>query len=304
LSACTLAFAGGRERYLRKGAVLGFHKGAFPGTKDDDLDDIQRTIFARAGFDPGFIAKALSTPSADMYKPEPEVLLAAHVITDVTDGTQFAISGLGTGLSKEGLAVSLSRTLPVFQAMKQRFPQYYDDLIDQYYNDIVRGKSEAEAIENVRAKFLPFILELIPLAADDVLIDYARILIDQYATLNKRDQTACYLYASGTGTINISTLMPQELVARERALQERVVRTAANRQTINQKVKETLWEKLRTRLRSSGVTESDLEIMGAERVETSKHALYCTLSIAMFREITKLPQREAATLVRTIFLDK
>jgi len=31
MSACTLAFAGGRERYLLKSASLGFHKGAFPG---------------------------------------------------------------------------------------------------------------------------------------------------------------------------------------------------------------------------------------------------------------------------------
>jgi len=31
LSACTLAFAGGRERFLHRDASLGFHKGTFPG---------------------------------------------------------------------------------------------------------------------------------------------------------------------------------------------------------------------------------------------------------------------------------
>src|SRR5262249_13359050 len=92
MSACTLSFAGGRDRYLRQGAVLGFHKGAFPGTDDDSFDDNQRAIFARAGFEPQFISKALSTPNSDMYKPELSVLMAAHVITDVTDGSQFAIS--------------------------------------------------------------------------------------------------------------------------------------------------------------------------------------------------------------------
>src|SRR5262245_16999065 len=121
LSACTLAFAGGRDRYLRKGAVLGFHKGVFPGTHDD-LDQVQRAIFVRAGFDPGFIAKALSTPNTDVYQPEPDVLLAAHVITGVTDGSRFAISGLGTELSKEDIALSLAKALPVLEAMKERFP--------------------------------------------------------------------------------------------------------------------------------------------------------------------------------------
>jgi hypothetical protein len=303
-SACTLAFAGGRERYLRKGAVLGFHKGAFPGANDDGLDDVQRAVFARAGFEPGFIAKALSTPNADMYQPEPNVLMAAHVITDITDGSQFAISGLGTELSKEDIALSLSKALPVFQAMQERFPNSYASFIEAYHQDIVRGKSEAETIENARAKLIPLIVGLIPQAADDVLIDYARILTDQYAALNKRDPTACYLYASGAGNTDASSQLPQDLRVRELAVQERVIKTAVRRPAIDQNMEATLWEKVRTRLKSSGVTESDLQMMGAEAVSTSKHALYCAVSIAMFREIARLPQREGAMLMRTMFLDK
>src|SRR5262245_20200430 len=150
MSACTLAFAGGRERYLRQGAVLGFHKGAFPGTDDDSFDDNQRAIFARAGFEPQFISKALSTPNSDMYKPELSVLMAAHVITDVTDGSQFAISGMKMDLSKEDIALSLSKAMPVYQAMRERFPKTYDNFIDDFHQNIMRGKSEAETIENAR----------------------------------------------------------------------------------------------------------------------------------------------------------
>jgi hypothetical protein len=304
MSACTLAFAGGRERYLRQGAVLGFHKGAFPGTDDDGLDHVQRAVFARAGFDPAFIAKALSTPNSDIYEPEPGALLAAHVITDVTDGNQFAISGLGTELSKEDIALSLSKALPVFQAMKERFPKSYDGFVDEYHQGVMRGKSETETIENARAKFIPFIRKLIPLADDDVLVDYARIQADQYAALNERNPTACYLYASGAENGNRSWQMTPDLRAREHAVQERVIRTAAKRPIINEALKETLWDKVRTRLKSHGVTESDLQIMGAETVDRSKHALYCALSIAVYREIARLPEREAATLVRAALLEE
>jgi hypothetical protein len=217
MSACTLAFAGGRERYLREGAVLGFHKGAFPGTDDDGLDDNQRAIFVRAGFDPQFISKALSTPNSDIYTPEPEVLLAAHVITGVSDGSQFAISGLGKELSKEDVALSLSKALPVFGAMKERFPKSYDSFVDEYYDGILRGKSEAETIENAQAKFITFIRQLLPLADDDVLVDYAKLLVDQYTALNKSDPTACYVYASGTGSAKRSwQLLPPDLRARHR----------------------------------------------------------------------------------------
>jgi hypothetical protein len=304
MSACTMAFAAGRERYLRKGAVLGFHKGAFPGANDDGLDQLPRAIFLRAGFDTGFIAKALSTPNTEMYKPEPSVLVSARVVTALTDGSQFAISGMGTEISKNNIAESLAKSLPVFATMKQRFPKTYDNFIEDYYQNILRGKSEAEAITDVRAKFLPFITNLIPLADDDVLVDYAKILADQYGALNKRNAKACYEYAAGDGADAVMALLPQELVARERSAQERVLRTAIKRPSIDPRIKEQLWDKLRARLIANGLTESDLEVMAAKTVDGTKYAVYCAVSIIMFREISRMPQRESALLMRSILLEK
>lgn len=83
MSACTLAFAGGRERYLRKGATLGFHRGSFPGVKESELDDVQGAVFRQAGFDAKFIATALSTPNTGMWRPSEEELLKARVVTRV-----------------------------------------------------------------------------------------------------------------------------------------------------------------------------------------------------------------------------
>jgi hypothetical protein len=83
MSACTLAFAGGRERYLRKGATLGFHRGTFPGVKERDLDDVQADVFRQAGFDAKFIETALGTPNTDMWRPSEDVLLKARVVTRV-----------------------------------------------------------------------------------------------------------------------------------------------------------------------------------------------------------------------------
>jgi hypothetical protein len=302
LSACTLAFAGGRERYVREDGVIGFHKSAFAGSDEDAFDGIQKAVFARAGFDPGFIAKALSTPNSDIYKPEHSVLLAARVITGITDGKQFAISGLGSKFSKEDVALSLSRALPVFGAMKERFPTSFNNFVEQYHQDLMRGKSEAETIENARAKFIPFVQQLASLADDDVLVDYAKLLIEQYTTLNQRDPTACYHYASGTKTANGSwPMMLSDYQTRESHIQERVIRTAVRRPTIDQRTRETLWGKVWTGLRSRGVTDSDFQIIGAKTVDKSKHALYCTINIAMFREIARLQQREAAMVMRTIF---
>ncbi len=62
---------GGKQRILKKGAVLGFHRGVFGG--EDQIDDrqggIERVIFREAGFSPSFIDKALSTPNKEMWTP-------------------------------------------------------------------------------------------------------------------------------------------------------------------------------------------------------------------------------------------
>jgi hypothetical protein len=87
-SACTLAFAGGRERVLKRGAALGFHRAEFPGVSEDEFDSLQHRVFSAAGFDGRFIERALSTPHKDLWTPPPDVLLAAGVITGVSDGTR------------------------------------------------------------------------------------------------------------------------------------------------------------------------------------------------------------------------
>ena len=76
MSACTVAFAAGRER-ASFGEVhpLDFIEGHSPGTKERELDSAQADIFRKAGFDAKFIQTAMSTPHKDMWKPSEDVLL-------------------------------------------------------------------------------------------------------------------------------------------------------------------------------------------------------------------------------------
>jgi hypothetical protein len=85
LSACTLAFVGGRERTLGNGAQLGFHRGAVAGTGKNTTDEIQRTVLSRAGIDAKFIDKVLSVPHSGMWKPTFEELRKAGVINAIAE---------------------------------------------------------------------------------------------------------------------------------------------------------------------------------------------------------------------------
>ncbi len=305
LSACTLAFAGGRERLLLKGATLGFHKGAFPGVSEGDFDSLQQQVFTTAGFASTFIEMALATPHRDMYRPSPEVLLAAKVITGITDGTVFAASGLGANFTKEKAAASLAKVGPVFQSIQTRFPAQFSSIVDEYYEGILKGKTEAEMIETIRGRMLPFIVSLIPQADDDVLVDYNNILIDQYSFLSAKNPSICYSYAAGTDPkANYSTELSRDLVQRELAVQERVVKTAAKRSQTNPSVVTPLLAKLRKELMAKGLTDADFKLLESTVVERSKHSQYCRMIILFFREIGRLPPPQNAIVLRQIFASK
>jgi hypothetical protein len=301
LSACTLAFAGGRERFLHRDASLGFHKGTFPGVREGDFDSIQRNVFRSAGFDETFIAEALSTPHNEMWRPSPQALVRAKVVTAIADGTKFAFSGLGADLSRERVAKVLANALPVFDTIRTRFPEQYDALAEEYYNNLVRGKTEAETIEALRGKLMPFIRTLLPLADDDVLMDYNQLLQDQYRELSAKDPSRCYAYASGEDSrANFSGELSKRLLQQELALNERAVKTAARREQVDKNQIEALWRRVHSQMSASGVTTADWTLFETRRVPKPSHARYCTIATIFVREVGKLPKIEAAILMREI----
>ena len=231
-SACTLAFAGGKQRFIAPGAVLGFHSPAFPGMSKADLTDAvaeQTRLFTMAGFSYSFVTRALNTPNTDLWKPTVAELLAAKAITGVSDGTQFAVSGFGV-ITKTSMASMLTQALPVLAALKDRLPQSYNEIVDAYYSSYVAGRTKAEMISAARAKLLPVLSSLKPLASDDVLLDLARFYADKYQAIwQKAGAAACYAFASGNGDQSDAAELPSSFVQRELEIEVRIVRTASKR---------------------------------------------------------------------------
>lgn len=307
-SACTIAFAAGRNRFIRKGAVLGFHAPAFPGLTTSELQSAsldQKDLFIKAGFNRKFVDKALSTPSSDMWKPSADLMAAADVITGMSDGTEFAASGFGADVSKDRMASTLARALPLIQALKDRFPKDYDGIISTYYDDYIAGKTEAEAVLGSRAKMLSIISTLQPLADDIVLADMGTMLADQYAALGAKSPVLCYKYASGIGTNNdIGEDLPASLVNRENDINRRVVETAKKRQEASAAVVNDLWKKLGNQIAAKGIGNDQLKLLTSGSVDPSKYGEYCQASATFYREMARLPPREAGILMRSVLADK
>jgi hypothetical protein len=307
-SACTIAFAAGRNRFIRKGAVLGFHAPAFPGMTKGELESAsldQKQLFIKAGFGKSFVEKALSTPSSDMWKPSTELMAAADVITGLSDGTDFALSGFGGDLSKDRMADMLARGLPLLQAIKDRFPKDYDEIIGTYYDDYIAGKTEAESIVGARAKVLLIISTLRPLADDAVLAELGAVYADQYLALGAKSPALCYKYASGVGAKdNVAADIPASLVDKENEVNRRVVETAKKRPDVPATVVSELWKKLGTQIAVKGIRNDQLNLLTNGSVDPLRYSEYCQASATFYREIARLPSREAGILMRSMLADK
>lgn len=305
MSACTLAFAGGKQRVLKKGAVLGFHRGAFGG--EDQVDDhrggLQRRIFLDAGFNPAFVDKALSTPNKEIFTPPESELLAQGVITSVDDGRGFAVSGYGTRLSRDFLDQALQKGGgALYVALKEYSPEFYSELLDAFYAGMSKGDVEGNVIQSLRAKMLDHIRGLLPQADDAVVIAFANLAADQYEMLGKSAPAACYAYAFGEGRNSYADTLSPDLIKRELALDEQIVKTATKRPPGGDTG--ATWKKVGASLAAKGISQDDFTLMSAENLEPSKHARYCDVIIRLYREITSLPSAEAAVVLREIFSEK
>jgi hypothetical protein len=303
LSACTIVFAGGKERYVAKDAVLGFHEPAFPGISREELQSSvsdQKQIFKDAGFSADFVVRALKTPNSEMWEPTAAELVAAKVITNVSARTQFAASGLGD-VTKENLATKLTHALPLLAEIRDRLPQDYDAIVDPFYKSYLAGDTEADAVAAARAKFLPLLNSLKPLADDDVLSDLARVYADEYQALGSKSSRLCYLYASGADTTqNFAAELPDTLTKREMELNERVVHTAARRTPVEAAALKPIWKKVSDLMSIQGITDSQVDLLSADNIPPSKYDDYCTASVNLFNVIGSLPQKDSAAIMRAI----
>ena len=99
LSACTIMFLGGRERYISESGRLGFHQPDFPGLKGEDRRAIiaqEQTRLRRLGVSDAFARKALQAKPDDMWFPALTELLNAGVVTRVVQSSDFALPDTST----------------------------------------------------------------------------------------------------------------------------------------------------------------------------------------------------------------
>jgi hypothetical protein len=306
LSACTLAYAAGSERWIAPTAQLGFHGPAFPGFQAVSLASavsMQKTLMVAAGFDAAFVDRALAVPNSQIWKPSSQELMAAHVVTGIASGGQFAISGFAPGITAEQMGDQYARYLPVLVAMKARLPDDYRSITKLLYDDYSAGATRDAVVADARRQLFPLIARYRSMADDGVLIDVADLIIDQYSALNQSDPALCYQYASAGVNAAVLRQMPSPLIKRELALEQRIIETAARRAPLDERQTKALWRVVGIALTAS-FTPEQIATVRASHVSPGQYSDYCAVTSGMLRAIVALPPSDAGILLRSMFAGK
>ena len=193
-SACTIAFLAGKERYLARGARLGFHSSSIAGVSGEEIaginDDVRRTLQAH-GAPRGFVERALSTKSNSMWYPTGEELLEAKIIHAVIDGSDFAISGIENWRDERKLEEGLLN-FPLFRALKERDQASYLEIYKHFRDSVQQGRSPGELNAQIKLFMMEKIVpRYLPRAPDLPLLRYWRSQIAEMRELAERSYQAC-----------------------------------------------------------------------------------------------------------------
>lgn len=206
-SACTLVLMASRDRSIGPAGRVGFHQsytisaspkskpGAAPASKiagtrsgsgDRDAfgDDVARRLLLDAGVDKAFIERALSTPSEDMWYPDPDELLRAGVVTRRTD--TLRAEGPKWGVDHATAATGL--TGPFWLALATHRPDLWAEIGDDLWRYRNIGLTADAAYREVRQVAVDAVTPDIARAPDAIVVR----LLDAHAAAARASRVDGY----------------------------------------------------------------------------------------------------------------
>lgn len=300
-SACTLAFLAGRERYLRRGVKLGFHRGHFPGVEDIDADswvDEDRKNWKALGIPTTFTNRALSTPNKDMWMPEEEELLAAHVVTALTRGEHFT----PTYLTFENTPIKdIEDRLAgnaFYRALKERDNASYQSLILLQRDFSVGEATEAEIFEANKHIAANAMNRYLPSAGDQETINLVNSVIELTRYIAQSSTEACYAYLFAGTTAGIT--IPDKFEKQIMVTLAEVIKSARNEKPVmsSQEAELPLSQLMAT---LSSRFPNDIEVLNEMDNPNVDRGKACRMTLAMYDEALKMPPSQAGPLLRYLF---
>jgi hypothetical protein len=308
VSACLLAFLGGKERLLGIGGRLGFHQASVAGVGGDIAksgNDEFRELFERKGIPSTFTDKAMSTPPDKMWYPSADELMQAKVVTEVVDPSKYATVGLSAWKSREDLAAELA-SVPIMGALRAAEPESYSEFeaiyVDGYRDGVPQSELLAKAQTLLRDKIVPKYLKIGP---DRELVRYWNSQIAEMRELRDISSELCAEFlgvAEKKNQLDIQRQVSQ--AARDEDLASLIALLDAGK-------------KRPSAIPSEGDVRSQLGIVAqkteaklpgavavvAEPAKFKNSSRVCEASLAFYQSVLDLPRAQAGPMLRFLAAD-
>jgi hypothetical protein len=308
VSACLLAFMGGKERYLGTEGRLGLHEATVFGIGGNfarDTNERVRRVLLQRGLPESFINRALSTPASSMWYPSMRELLDAHVITSVVDERAYATTGISDWRDRTALETAFataSASSPVMVALKRYDPATYQSLSNTFVSSIQEGVPQIEMVEKLGSLATGVVTKrYLAHAPDQPLVSYYVTQTRVLRALRARNPIACVAAAYP----EVEKEAPDFYKSVPRELRDEDSRNLS-----------TLIEAVSTHpaaVPENTVIQGDLDavFLGAERrvpkalklISSPEHSVQrpgelCDATLALFDEIVSLSPQKAGPLLR------
>jgi hypothetical protein len=300
-SACTLIFLGGKNRFMKTGAKLGFHSPGLPGISRANMREKlaeEERYLTSLGVSPPFAKKAMGTPTETMWYPTAEELTAAAVVTRVTSGEDFGISGYGTTFSVDSLDQAL-QTNRLFRALKKSHPEAYQDVLRAELSAFEKGKSSDQLRDETLPLVSPLISASLQYSSDDALLRLGRLMVKQLDILSHVQGDTCVGYLNGEATAANAALrsLPVELREEELETQADILESVdRNRRAPSKAAFDSRLAIALARAQQS--VGEDVLLVARLNDSSVSSSRRCRGALGLYSAIMSLPRKDAALVLR------
>ncbi|WP_241647462.1 hypothetical protein [Rosenbergiella metrosideri] len=196
-------------------------------------------------------------------------------------------------------ALAQFATLPGYRLLKQQEPQLWQEVRESFLHSLAAGHSQLQAIGEVRGQLTELVNLRIVKADDLAVTDYITVAVQEMQALNAVLAESCYrfLYPQVSGGVNIGTLLsPKMNQADQQALEQLFLHSQGSDRARDIKAAHNALNEVVERLYPHWGNQ--LQQLNQPEDLATDHQKLCVMSIDLYRTILKLPQPEAANLIR------
>ena len=220
-AACTIAYLGGKKRWLGSDAVMGFHSAKFGGSDGPVASTAMAAAYAAAGVQPWFTEKAIETPAAKVWKPGPDELMSAGIVTDRAPADSFGVGGYGPAPTTESIIARLGQ-IEALAALRKADGQRWAEIEQAYIRMAMNGDPPGELNRLIHAHTLAAAIRLRTSMPDTTALAVAPLLEREAEALQAKDPEMCWHYFF-KGDIDPAAALTPELVTLDASATSRIL---------------------------------------------------------------------------------